>query len=62
MAQFNAARKLPNDQAHPPPEAERGTNGAVGSRVQRLVVLLVGHYRSLHFLQRADSLHRYDDH
>jgi len=32
-----------NDQAHPPPEAERGgtTNGAVGGRVQRLVVLLL---------------------
>ena len=30
-------RTAPQRQAHPPPEAKRGTNGAVGGRVQRLV-------------------------
>ncbi len=34
----NAARLQHNDQAHPPPEAERGTSEAVGGRVQRLVL------------------------
>ncbi len=54
---ISAARVLPasrreqaqrhNDQAHPPPEAQRGgtTNGAVGGRVQRLVVPRVGVFR-----------------
>jgi hypothetical protein len=36
-----------NDQAHPPPEAERGTNEAVSGRVQRLVLPLLRYFMSI---------------
>ncbi len=42
-------------QAHPPPEAERGgtTSGAVGGRVQRLVVLRLVTFRAMLLLKLA---------
>ena len=66
-ARLETWRKQPNDQAHPPPEAE-ATGGttkaqAVGGRVQRLVVLVLARRIDLFAgVARARTLNRAESH